>query len=211
MKPDAFTFVVVADQIASRSTSDQVPQALAALESLATVLPFERTAGDEIQALVTSPETVVSAMARLTRLPNWRIGVGLGQVETPLPSSTRIARGPAYYAARTAIEAAKDQPNDFALHCWAEAGPRLIEATAEAETALWLLRNILSRRSRQGWEVVELLDTGLTNAEAALSLEISPSAISQRLKLSAREEGRRGAALCAKLLSQLQTLGKETE
>ncbi len=212
MKPNAFTFAVVADQIGSRDGSDLVPTALTHLASLDLVLPFERTAGDEIQALVSSPDALVSAISTLTRLAGWRLGVGFGSVDQPLPASTRAARGPAYLAAREAIGAARKAPTSFALRVSPTVSAarygELSEDAQAAETAIWLWRGVLTRRSQEGWELMDLLDSGSTNAEAARHLGISPSAVSQRLTAAAREEGRRGADLCQRLLSDLLQHGE---
>lgn len=211
MKDADFTFAIIADQVSSRTGADAVPHALAQLADLDCVLPFERTAGDEVQALLAAPDAVVDAVVRLTRLSGWRIGVGAGTVDAPLPSSTREARGPAYLAAREAITAARRQPTDFALRLPAAVGGddygEVLDAAADAETALWLLRGTLARRSREGWELMDLLDAGLTSAEAAERLGISRSAVSQRLAASAREEGARGTRLAARLLGRVQVLG----
>jgi hypothetical protein len=208
MKPSPFMFVVVADQMGSRSGSDRVPAALAALGDLRSALPFERTAGDEIQGLLAEPGAVVAAVHRLTRLGEWRLGIGAGEVETPIPESTRAARGPAYLAARAAITAARTSPSDLALalppDVRGEAYRELIDAGGDAETALWLLRSVLARRSEEGWELMELLEQGLTNARAAERLGISPSAVSQRLARAARPEVERGSRLATRLLARLQ-------
>ncbi len=212
MKFTGFTFALISDQVASRDGADLVPDALAALVDVSAVLPFERAAGDEIQALLLDPTSLVGAISQLTRLSGWRIGVGVGTVETPLPASTRAARGPAYLAAREAIGAARRQPTAFALRLDRSVSAtryrELDAAVKDAETAIWLWRSTLSRRSQEGWELMDLLDAGLTNAEAAKALGISPSAVSQRLAAAAREEGRRGAALSARLLARLQLLGE---
>jgi len=211
MKEPGFTFALIADQVSSRTGADAVPAALEALAELDCTLPFERTAGDEVQGLLSSPESVVDAIVRLTRLAGWRVGVGAGAVDAPLPSSTREARGPAYVAARDAITQARRQPTGFALRLpdgvpgggYGDLGV----AATDAETAIWLLRGTLARRSREGWELMDLLDSGITGAEAAARLGISRSAVSQRLGASAREEGLRGAALVARLLGRVQHLG----
>jgi hypothetical protein len=212
MKATDFTFVLIADQVASRTGTDAVPDALETLAALPCVLPFERTAGDEVQALLDRPDVVVEAVVRLTRLSDWRIGVGAGTVDVPLPSSTREARGEAYLAAREAITAARRQPTDFALRLGpgvsGEAYGGLHDAAEDAETAIWLLRSTLARRSREGWELMDLLDTGLTGADAAGRLGVSRSAVSQRLAASAREEGIRGARLATRLLAGVQAGGR---
>nr|WP_300141272.1 winged helix-turn-helix transcriptional regulator [Propionicimonas sp.] len=208
MKDLDFTFVVVADQVASRTEPDRVPAALEALAGVPAVLPFERTAGDEVQGLLTEPAAVVAAVARLTRLDGWRLGIGAGRVEQPLPRSTRAARGDAYLAARTAIMAARRAPTGLALTVPPDVGDgrygEVSAAARDAESALWLLRSLLARRSEEGWELVELLDRGLTNTDAAARLGISPSAVSQRLGRAARQEAQRGTELTVRLLARLQ-------
>lgn len=212
MKPNAFTFAVVADQINSRADDDLVPAALAHLEQVPTVLPFERTAGDEIQGLLDSPDALVAAILTLTRISGWRVGVGVGPVDQPLPTSTRAARGPAYLAARAAITAARKQPTSFALRVAETVGGDRygdsVAAGEAAETAAWLWRGVLTRRTPEGWELMDLLDRGYTKADAARELGISPSAVSQRLATAAREEGLRGAALCQRLFIECLTIAE---
>lgn len=209
MKSSAFTFVLTADQVKSRSGQDRVPEALDALAGVALVLPFERTAGDEIQGLADDPLSVVTAVVRLTRLEDWRIGIGAGAVDDPLPESTRAARGPAYLAARAAIAEARHAPTSLALGLAPGVGGdgygELDELARDAESALWLLRSVLGRRSPEGWELMDLLDQGLTNARAAAALGVSPSAVSQRLNRAARQEERRGVELAARLLGRLRS------
>src|SRR5688500_19628182 len=107
-------FVLTADQKRSTRHGDRVPEALAALADLAVAgstgaarendgsgvaLPFERTVGDEIQGLLSTPAAAVRAVTALVRLGGWRMGLGIGAVDTPLPDSTRAASGPAFVAA----------------------------------------------------------------------------------------------------------------
>ncbi len=208
MKPDDLPplAVLTADQVDSRASHDRVPEALAALASPGvTLLGFERTVGDEIQGLTTDPATLVAATVTLTRLGGWRIGIGIGDVETPLPSSTREARGSAYIAAREAITLARKQPTDLALTLAATVGADHYRETAsrDAETALMLLRSLLARRTQEGWELMDLLDADPSSRHAAATLGISPSAVSQRLSRAARVEGQRGAELATRLLGRL--------
>ena len=195
---------MIADQVDSRTESDRVPLALDALAGVGLLLPYERTAGDEIQGLAATGEAVVASVTALTRLDGWRIGIGLGLVDEPLPQSTRAARGEAYLAARTAIGSARRSPVALSL----VAGDSVRDGgygdhVDDAETALWLLRSTLARRSREGWELMDLLDQGLTNAQAAERLGISPSAVSQRLGRAARTESERATRLAARLLDRL--------
>lgn len=207
MKDTSFTvaYVVLADQRRSRHTPDAVPTALDDLADLpadAVLLGFERTAGDEIQGLLVSADAVVAAVRSLVRRGQWRIGVGIGAVDTPLPRSTRAARGPVYLAARAALEAARAPAAGVALRVSSPATAAEDPQSAgwQAESALLLWTHLLSRRSTEGWEICDLLERGLPNRAAAAELAISPSAASQRASRAAYVEGRRGAVLVSRLL-----------
>lgn len=181
-----------------------MPLALEALATVELLLPYERTAGDEVQGLVATGASVVASIVTLTRLDGWRVGIGAGLVDEPLPESTRAARGEAYLAARAAIGQARRSPVALCLVAADSVlGGGYGEHVEDAETALWLLRSTLARRSREGWELMDLLDQGLTNAQAADRLGISPSAVSQRLARAARTEAERAARLTTRLLDRL--------
>lgn len=93
--PPLIWFAITADQRNSQRTADAVPAALDTLTSLpAYRLPFERTAGDEIQALTAEPGAVIAAVRELSRLRVWRIGIGVGGVQEPLPSPPARLAGP---------------------------------------------------------------------------------------------------------------------
>ncbi|MFT3860964.1 hypothetical protein [Micropruina sp.] len=199
--------VVTADQRHSRRSSDRVPEALEALQASVGSrfrLRFERTAGDELQGLTDDPGAVVDAVLALTRLPDWHIGIGLGAVQLPLPGSTREARGPAYLAARTAVEQARRAPAHLRL-VGAETvggGPYGEDVLRQAESALVLLRALVSRRTPEGWEIMDVLDDAGSGRLAAQRLGISPSAVSQRASRSARGESQLGADLARALLAK---------
>ena len=92
-------FVVTADQRDSRANADLVPSALAVVNghgTTALALSPERTAGDELQVAIADPTTVLSVVLELTRTGQWSVGVGVGDVEAPLPASVRAARGEAF-------------------------------------------------------------------------------------------------------------------
>ena len=214
MKDEGFTsvFAVTADQRRSRHGPDAVPTALEAIDELhlqGVLLGFERTAGDEIQGLLASPVAVVEVIRALLRLGQWRIGVGIGPVELPLPDSTRAARGEVYIAAREAVQAARTHTVGLAVR---DAGSDSVaddpqRASWQAETALLLWGHLLARRSSEGWEISDLLERGITNRAAAAGLGISASAASQRAARAAYAEGRRGALLAVELLARAATEG----
>lgn len=207
MKDASLIAVVTVDQVGSRRSPDRVPAALDSLAHLSDrmLLGFERTVGDELQAASLRPDAVVDAVGRLTRLGGWRIGIGLGTIELPLPESTREARGTAYVAARQAVTNARRAPTQLAL----VAAPEIVRAERyraddgrRAESALVLWRWLLQRRTEEGWAVLELVESGLTGKDAAERLGITPSAVSQRLAHAGRAEGLLGAALANDLLAR---------
>jgi hypothetical protein len=169
-------FVLTVDQRASRRGPDRVPEALRRLnESVASVLPFERTAGDEFQGVLAEAADAVDVALQLVRAGGWSIGIGAGPVQTPLPATTRAATGPAFLCARRAVEAAKTRPVRLAVR-----GSSPADA-GDAQAVLSALAVLVERRSPQAWEAIALVAGGVTQAQAAESLGISRQAVGQRL------------------------------
>jgi hypothetical protein len=174
-------FVITADQIDSTHRADLAGDAVARLNEdyhPALVLPVDRNAGDEIQAMLDDPAAALALILELTRSEQWSVGCGIGEVRSPLPANTREAAGPSFVAARQAVDRAKRSPTRFALRV--DAG----QAIGETDIApiLDLLLFIRSRRTDEGWELYDLLSAGLTQSEAADRLGISPQAASQRAR-----------------------------
>jgi hypothetical protein len=180
--------VLTVDQHGSQTRPDQVPAALEALAGVPTRLAFERTAGDEFQGVLDDPHSVAVALEVLLRANAWNIGIGLGDVETPLPDQARAGRGPAYVAAREAVTAAKSSP-------WRVRAAGPTDAARALESAVWLWAALLARRTGRGWEVADLVDQGLTYDETASRLGITQSAVSQRAAAAGIAEGRRAREL----------------
>lgn len=168
-------YVVTVDQRGSRRSADRVAELLPHLGDLATVLAFERTAGDEFQGVLDDPAAVVDLVLRLVREGAWSVGVGAGPVQTPLPTSTRAATGPAFLAARRAVEAAKQRPSHVAVR-----GGVPAEAV-DAQAVLAALALLVDRRSEPAWEAIAQVRSGRTQAQAAAALGISRQAVGQRL------------------------------
>ncbi len=189
-------FVLTVDQRSSRRGPDLVPDALATLEGVPALRPFERTAGDELQGVVDDELALVDALERLLRAGSWNLGLGVGEVERPLPAQTRAGRGPAFLRAREAVTAAKSTPWHLRVVGGADGARHL-------ESALWLWAAVLGRRSAKGWEVADLIDQDLTYDQVARELGVTQSAVSQRARAAGIAEGRRGRELVAHLARQL--------
>ena len=168
--------MVTVDQRGSRRAGDRVADLLPRLQrAVPTVLPFERTAGDEFQGLLDDSAAVVDLVLTLVREGSWSIGVGAGPVQAPLPASTRAATGPAFLAARRAVDASKQRASHVAVR-----GAVPVEA-ADAQAVLGALAHLVDRRSEPAWEAIALVGAGRTQAQAAAELGISRQAVGQRL------------------------------
>jgi len=192
-------YVMTVDQRRSSRSPDLVEQALAQLAAVPTMLPFERTAGDELQGVLADPMSVVDAILVLVRAGRWHIGIGVGEVERPLPATSRAGRGPAFTRARQAVEAAKRRPQHLAVR----GGD---EATAEqADAVLTLLAAVVERRSPAAWQAIDLDDGGLSPAEAAAKLGVSRQAVAQRLGVALHQQVHSTRPAAAALLALAET------
>ncbi|WP_454855896.1 hypothetical protein [Promicromonospora soli] len=186
--------VLTIDQRGSTYAADRVPEILAELAHLTRdraglVVPFERTVGDEVQGILEAgragAELAVDLALHLLRDQGWSIGIGVGQVDGPLPAVSREARGFAFYRARDAVERAKTRSKgtsvavegpppgapDRVTPARPAAASRAAKNTAEntaenttepdlaaeVEALLRLLAAIRARRTPQGWEVADTL------------------------------------------------------
>lgn len=174
-------FAITADQIGSRRAADLADAQLAAIDALAAgrlVLPADRTAGDEIQAATEDARTALAIVLHLTRDGNWSVGLGIGDVRTPLPDTTRAMTGSAFILARDAVTAAKKRPTRFAL----EIDDGRLPDSGILEPLIDLLLHLRARRTPEGWEVADRLVGGATQAQLAAELGITPQAVSLRVQ-----------------------------
>lgn len=201
-------FAITADQIDSRHGPDLAEHALAMLALVGgdrLALPADRTAGDEVQAITADPRAALDLILELARTGTWSIGLGVGGVRTPLPTDTRAATGPALIAARDAVEAAKKRPSHAAV-----AGSGIRPDAATLQATLELLLQLRERRSPEGWELYDLVESGLTQAEAATEIGITPQAASKRaIAAGIRLDIAARAALTELLSLADETIGRE--
>ena len=184
--------VLTVDQRDSRHSEDRIPETLERLAPVPTLLPFERTAGDELQGVLDDPDAAMAAVGELLRADEWYVGIGVGRVEEPLPEHSRAGRGPAFLQARSAVTGAKTSPWHVRVAADHWAGRAL-------ESTLWLWAAVLARRTARGWEVADLVAEGLSYAEAGKRLGISQSAVSQRAQAAGIVEARRAEELAGVL------------
>ncbi len=171
-------YVLTVDQIGSRRRQDLVGTVMTSLAARLPGVPVTRTVGDEFQLLVSGePLSVVTAILVLMRDGDWHVGVGIGPVEEPTPADLREARGPAFVAARRAVDEAKERPGHLRVVATAPA----VDEGEEAEVVLDLLLALRGRRSAAGWAAADLAEGGLTQTEIGERLGVSRQAVQQRL------------------------------
>ena len=195
-------YVLTVDQISSRHRRDQVGATMATLAARFPQIPVTRTVGDEFQALFgPDPLSVVDATLTLMREGTWHVGVGIGRVEEPTPADLREARGPAFLAARRAVEEAKERPDPLRV----VATPPAEREAEEAEVLLSLVLALRTRRSPAGWAAADLSDQGLTQAEIGDRLGISRQAVQQRLAAAQWSLDVAARPVAARLLARAET------
>lgn len=181
-------FVMTVDQRNSSTSNDLVPllqEELASTSSeTAPLLEFQRTAGDEVQAVFQSPKAVLDTALFLSRQGNWHIGIGAGSINEPLPHNARDGNGQAYINARTAVDRAKRSPGHIAFE-----GTSIYSALIDA--SLQLVMSLEEERNDSWQEVGELYSQGLTQKAIAEKLGTFQSAVSRSLKQGRWHETRR--------------------
>jgi hypothetical protein len=220
-------FVMTMDQRGSSSGSDRVAGLLDGLNAVGSdhgiVRPFQRTAGDEVQGVLDRADAVVGIALSAARSGHWSVGVGVGPVREPMPQETRAGAGPAFESAREAVERAKHSPGRVAVTVsplpalsggaqsrdqdqdeYQDEDQTRPPETAEAvEASLQLLAELEHRRSDEGQDAGRLVDSGLTQREAAEELGITQQAVSSRLRSGLWHETRRLASVAARQLEGL--------
>jgi hypothetical protein len=211
-------FVLTIDQRGSRRVGDRVDGLLADLGNLTgaaghppggadqptvagVVRPFERTVGDEVQAVLDDATLVVRVALHVLRLDGWTVGIGVGAVDRPLPPTARAGSGEAFVLARDAVERGKSRARPVPIAVAAAHAER----GQDAEAVLTVVGAIMARRTPAGWDVIDaLLRLGpdATQSEVAEHLGISQQAVSQRLRTTLWAEELAVRPVVARLLAE---------
>lgn len=200
-------YVLTIDQRGSTSDVDRVPALLAELDALSSGGRFERSVGDEAQGVLERPTEVVEIALHALRGGHWYVGIGVGAVDLPLPASPREGSGPAFVAARQAVERAKAAAAHVPLAVVAGGARRGGAATsgpaseaaiacANAEAVLRLIGRLVQDRTEAQWKVVDALrsvqhgqaNTHGTQKIAARKLGITEQSVSRALLRSGWQE-----------------------
>jgi hypothetical protein len=190
-------YVLTINQRDSREVGDMVHDLLRALRPVRTVLPFQRSVGDEAIGIVADPASAVDAALRALRERRWNVGIGVGSVGAVDPADPdgpvrpgalpdtqelREVGGPGLVHARRAVEEA------------AKAGVRVpvsvggpdAETAAQAEAVLRLVGQLVLTRTEAEWAVLDLLVPGVRGQQklAAAELGITVQAVSKAVQRS---------------------------
>jgi hypothetical protein len=161
-------------------------------------LPFASTLGDEIQGVTGNPAAVVSITLGGIRGKGWWLGVGIGDVERPLRETAPLSRGPAFYNAREAVEAAKRSHHGFAVRA------QNARVASDVQTVLELVAFLIRRRGHDPmrWQAVELAGRGASTVQIGEALGITQQAASKRLLNAGFYEEMEGRQLAERLLGE---------
>ena len=193
------------DQEGSRQVGDRVDELLADLAGLlavgtpGVVRPFERTVGDEVQAVLDAADLAVDLALTVLRRGGWSVGIGSGPVDEPLPPTSRAGSGEAFFLARAAVERAKSRARAVPLSIGGVDAP----AADDAEAVLMLVAAVARRRTPAGWEIIDAIaaaGVGTRQEDVAMRLGISQQAVSQRLRTAHWAEEVAARPLAARLL-----------
>ena len=147
-----------------------------------------------MQAVAREASWLVDFLLDATREGNWWIGVALGEYDPPLGESSRSSRGPAFYAAREAVERAKSTPWVFAL----DGPPRFRQVELCLIAASWIVR----RRTDAQHRAVRLMREEGKGVRVAKILGITPTSVSQHLRTGGAAEENAARQLALDLLGE---------
>jgi hypothetical protein len=193
--------VITANQLHAAEQDTPELSAVAGLNSIfGDRLPLSHSGelGEEFQMLVDTGELAMAVALVLTRGGQWSVGIGVGTAVEPLDESVQSGSGNAFVAAHGAVLRARKKSTHLAV----AAQPRH-QLARDAEALADLLLILRARRSSQGWEIHDLLATGLTQAEAAGRMGITPQSASKRARAAEIKAEDAAVGPLARLLDRL--------
>ena len=162
------------------------------------------------------PAAVRGALLVALRDGDWHCGVGVGEVDDDsFATGTRAGRGPAYLAARDAVEAAKSMTGSVAVRVPVDSGDEATTWAGDCEAVWTLVARLVLERTEAQWRAVDAVDRSPTQAAAADELGITPTSVAGALRLSHIREERAAYPALDRLLIGAHTAatgtGAETE
>jgi len=157
----------------------------------ATALPVAATltAGDEVQALLTSGFATFRVLYQLTDAvspASMTFGLGFGTVSTDLSDNVALVDGPVFHNARDALAVARQK----GFWCAAKG---FGEDDAIVTALLSMVGALRSRWTERQDEFIEMiLQEELKRIQIARNMDVSPSVVSESLRAAAFEEFAQG-------------------
>ncbi|MEV4899713.1 hypothetical protein AB0K08_00035 [Citricoccus sp. NPDC055426] len=190
------SYVLTINQRDSREVGDLVGELLRSLRPVDTVVPFQRSVGDEAIGIVPDARSAVDAALIALRHRRWNVGIGVGALGPAAPDGSagggggalpdtqdlRDVGGPGLVYARRAVEDA------------AKAGVRVPVAVdgpdgqlaEEAQSVLRLIGQLVLTRTDAEWAVLDLMVPGVRGQQkpVAAELGITVQAVSKAVQRS---------------------------
>jgi hypothetical protein len=193
--------VIDLDQRDSTAWADLVAPYAEMLNSAfrdALQLPFVRTTGDEMQGVLGDPSRLNELLDDVSDRRDWWIGIGIGAI-TRAGVSSRESAGPAFKAARAAIDAAKRNR--------AAAGAAVCGEPADhaesLQAALAGIAFIRAKRTERQREVVATARRVPAQRTAAEQLGITQQAVSDALRAAGYDAENQLRGLASRLAAQV--------
>lgn len=189
---------LIGDVVASRSVDDRATLHADLMTSLDRVNdelrplhPLRLTVGDEYQgAFARVGDAVRASLLLRLHLPDHDVRHGLGWGEIArLQADPPIEDGPGWWAARAAIEAVHAEQERAATR-WRRTAfrtddPESVALAQAVEAGLLLRDQAVDRLDARSLSVVRGMLAGQTQKQIAEELDVSPSAVSQRIRTDA--------------------------
>ncbi|REE04608.1 hypothetical protein C8E99_2448 [Citricoccus muralis] len=184
-------YVLTINQRDSREVGDMVGDLLRSLRPVSTVVPFQRSFGDEAIGIVPDARSAVDASMRALRQRRWNVGIGVGSVGPADPErggslpDTQVIHdvgGPGLVYARRAVEEAAKAGVRVPV---AVDGPDAVVAE-ESQAVLRLIGQLVLTRTDAEWAVLDLLVPGVRGQQkpVAAELGITVQAVSKAVQRS---------------------------
>lgn len=188
------SYVLTINQRDSREVGDLVGELLRALRPVGTVVPFQRSVGDEAIGVVPDARSAVDAALIALRHRRWNVGIGVGSLgpvtkdgspaggSLPDTQDLHDVGGPALVYARRAVEEAAKAGVRVPL---AVDGPDE-QAAEEAQSVLRLIGQLVLTRTDAEWAVLDLMVPGVRGQQkpVAAELGITVQAVSKAVQRS---------------------------
>ncbi len=194
---------ITMDQRLSRQRDDLVQKTMLRYNDVfanGLLRPFERTSGDEMQALISEPRTAIEIWVDAVQSGDWWIGVGIGPLNEPIAKSVREVGGVALQNARLAVEGAKSRSTPHRFQITGND-----ERVEDLAVVLTLVAWVVERQTPAALVAEELYTNGRTQQEAAAVLKISQQAFGERIRRGGVTEKRSGCELAIRILESLES------